>query len=123
MDLTTTGVSGVACINCYAYIGASVGVTLDYYSSGSQVDFEIKLTGRTGVNMGLDLNQPSVSGAQKIVVMDSQPSSAEVSLLSYAQVRGLHMYTRFGGLTMTVSGAGSSGMRANLSKHMYFKKK
>jgi hypothetical protein len=118
IDLSVPGsIAGVYCVDCYAYIGASVAVTLDYYHSGKQVDMEIKLKGRTGVNMALDLNLPSVSGAQTVTAIPPSSSTQPLLYERPGAIVHLKMNTQFMGMTMTVSGTGSSQIQANISKH------
>jgi hypothetical protein len=122
VDLTATGVSGVICSNCYAMLGATIGILLNYYSTGSIVNMEIIVKGSTAVHMDLNLVDPSVNTASSVTSIAS--GQARPSITETAPVYkpgGPKFVTEFMGLTAAVSGttAATSNFQATLGTDIH----
>jgi hypothetical protein len=102
-------VSGVTCSNCYAYIGASFMIELNYHNSGYKISAEAKLMGGLGFNVQLSLEQDASLYSTNIPLLGKSSQSTDIPLGV-----GLVLNTNFGGLNMELDGSGSISGSADM---------
>jgi len=108
IPLRSEAIDGVSCNDCYIFMGANVFAIIDYFGTGSTIDFEAKLAGGIGVNVNMELDNPSVQGAQTFQLVAASGEATKFKLGN----SGLTGSFQNGGLTATVSGSGSSSFSA-----------
>jgi hypothetical protein len=101
---------GITCTNCYSFLGASVLAVFNIFGGDtSTFAFEAKDAGGAGFNLGILINNPTVSASKYFNLAKSGPVS------SIPIVAGLSLDVNFGGAWATVKGTGSAKGRATFS--------
>jgi hypothetical protein len=62
-NLAAAGVTGVQCSDCWVYMGSALSLALHYTASGTSVEFEFMLRGKTGVNINMLLTNPRIESS------------------------------------------------------------
>ena len=126
ISLVGSGISGVTCMNCYVYIGAQLNAVVNYFNSGTTLNLEHRMAGKLGVNVDLQLSNPTVSGVQTFTLI---PASRNWTTLITSgndylnpfltpSCKSLVVKMKIGAFTATVSGTGSALVVSRLGRSM-----
>ena len=99
----------MTCQDCYAYLGASLLVIVEFKSG--YFGFEIKGGGALGIKAAISMLDPTISGSYTIKIL---PESNDYNSV-YLGYAGLFLGFTFGGLTATLSGSGTFSGAASFS--------
>ena len=94
-------VPSVTCPNCYLVLGAGFLVVVNYFSQGTYLDFEAKMSGNAGFAVNVAFFQRIVYSNSTVVPLLPAASKASDFNLGY----GLALSSQFGGLSAVVSGS------------------
>jgi len=112
MSFDSDGITGVTCDNCYAYIGASFYIHIQYING--YFDSQVTVSGETGANIDIEVVNPAFSVSTKSVKL--LPGELEFHLIPIGtEAEGLSLSWKFGGLNAEIFASGSAQGTASLS--------
>ena len=103
IDLSNGMGSGMTCSNCYAFMGNAFLAIINYKLKGMSLSFEVKLNGGAGLNLAVNMNNPSIRSAWSKWLLNPQTTFKTISLGS-----SLSLQYKLGGVYAEVTGSGSA---------------
>jgi len=101
--------NGVVCNNCYAFLGATFYMVLEY--KVGVFNMEAKIIGQIAFNVAIDIKDPSITKTVKIALI----SPGEPTTWVINEVYGLSMDMTFKGMIATLTGTVSATGTASTS--------